>query len=297
MLRQTFSQPFRAYLVVLVIIFAASTGPIFIRNAQQAGAPSLYIIAARLILTSLILAPIVLKKHGKQLGGLPFEEWLLVAVSGFFFALNLLLLFLALEFTSVLVTSVLRRTTPLWVIWLEMIFLGAIFTRSVWIGLRLTVVGSALVGFGSQGAVEAGSSPYLGALIALVGSVSIGFYLLIGRRFSYHLPALAYSWLVFTVAALLAVLSVMVTATPVVGYSLNVYFWIIVVTIVTQFLGHIPINIGLKFFHATYISILLQVAVVVSAVLAFASFNEIPSSLQLAGSVAIMIGVTIVSLR
>jgi drug/metabolite transporter (DMT)-like permease len=41
----------------------------------------------------------------------------------------------------------------------------------------------------------------------------------------------------------------------------------------------------------------MQVAVVLSAVLAFASFNEIPSSLQLAGSLAIIIGVTFVSLR
>jgi drug/metabolite transporter (DMT)-like permease len=111
MLRQTFSQPFRAYLVVLAIIFAASTGPIFIRNAQQAGAPSLYIIAVRLILASLILAPIVLKKHRKQLAGLPLKEWLLVAVSGFFFALNLLLLFLALEFTSVLAIRLFLQET------------------------------------------------------------------------------------------------------------------------------------------------------------------------------------------
>ena len=295
MLRQTLSQPFKAYAVVLIIIFAASTGPIFIRNAQQAGAPSLYIIAARLALTSIILAPLVLKKHREQLSQLPLKAWLLVIFSGLLFAVNLLLLFAALEFTSVLVTSVLRRTTPLWVIWLEVVFLGAIFTRSVWIGLFLTLIGAVLVGFGSSGAVEAGSNPFVGALLALFGSVSIGFYLLIGRRFSSHLPALAYSWLVFTFAGLLAAISVVITDTPITGYSLKAYLWIIVVTIVTQFLGHIPINVGLRFFHATYISIILQAGVVVSAIIAFASFNEIPSGMQLAGSAAILMGVTIVS--
>ena len=295
--QQTLTQPLKAYFILLLVIFAAATSPIVIRNAQLAGVPSLYIIAARLILTSVILAPIVLRKHRLQIRQLPGREWLLIITSGFVFMLNLLFLFVALEYTSVLVTGVMRRTTPLWVIWLEIIFLGAVFTWNIWAGLFLTMVGTVLVAFGSGGAVQAGSNPLLGTSLALVGSVSVGIYLLIGRKFSYSLPVLAYTWLVFTCAALIAILSLILTGTPISGYSLNGYFWIIIVTIITQFLGHIPINVGLRYFHATYISIILQVAVVVSAVLAFVSFNEIPSLWQIVGSAAIMAGVVLVNWR
>jgi len=289
------TRPLNAYLVLLLIIFAAATGPIAIRKAQLAGAPSLYIIAVRLILASLVMAPFVLKRHRTQISQLPGKAWLLVITSALFLALNLLLLFFALELTSVLVTGVLRRTTPLWVIGLEVIFLGAVFTRSVWVGLLLSLMGSVLVAVGGSGAIEAGSNPLLGMVVALAGSVSIGLYMLIGRWFSMYLPSLAYSWLVFFGAAIMVSTAVIATGTPITGYSLNAWFWIIIVTIITQFLGHVPINMGLHYFPATYISIVMQMAVVVSAILAFVAFNQIPSVLQVAGSVIIMIGVILVS--
>jgi len=293
--QQPSAQPLKAYFVLLIVIFAAATGPIFIRNAQLAGVPSLYIIAARLISTSLILAPIVLKRYRAELSHLPAKEWLLVMASGLSFLLNLLFLFVSLEYASVLVTGVMRRTTPLWVIWLEIIFLGAVFTWNVWAGLFLTLVGTALVAFGSGGAVQAGSNPVLGTSLALIGSVSIGVYFLLGRKFSQRLPVLAYTWLVFTCAALIATVFMIITGTPITGYSLNGYMWVVIVTIITQFLGHIPINVGLRYFAATYISIIMQVAVVVSAVLALVAFNEIPSPMQIVGSVAIMLGVVLVN--
>jgi len=175
--------------------------------------------------------------------------------------------------------------------------LAAAFTRYVWIGLFLTLVGSTMVAIGGAGAIEAGSNPVLGATLALVGSVSIGPYLLIGRRFRHHLPALAYSWLVFSSAALMTTLFIFITQTPVLGYSIVAYFWIIIIAFVSQFLGHIPMNMSLHYFPATYVSIILQISVVVSAALAFVIFNEVPSLLQVVGSIAIMVGVGFVSLK
>jgi len=293
--RRLQSRPLKAYLILLVVIFSAATTPIFIRNAQQAGVPSLYIIAVRLVIVSLVLAPLVLKRHRAKLGQLTGREWLLVVASGFFFALNLLMLFVSLEYTSVLVTSVIRRTTPLWVSGLEIALFGVVFTRKFWAGLLFTFGGTVLVGLATGGAIQPGSQPLLGAALALLGSVSIGLYLLIGRRFRLSLPSLAYSWLVFTWAALLSVGAILVTGTPLFGYSLTGYFWILVITIVAQFLGHIPINMGLQYFHATYMSVTLQLSVGVSALLALIIFNEVPSLWQIAGSVAILLGVLLVS--
>ena len=289
--------PGKAYLILLILIFSAATAPIVIRNAQQAGVPSLYIIAVRLLLTSLALTPVVIKKYRASLGQLQPNEWLLAIAAGFFLALNLLLLFLALEYTSVLITSVLRRTTPLWVIWLEIIFLGVAFSRNVWLGLFLTFIGSILAGFGTAGAIQSGSHPVLGALLALCGAVSIGLYLLIGRRLSRNLPPLAYSWLVFSAAALIASIAVLATGTPLTGYSPAGYLWVLIVTFLTQVMGHIPMNMSLHYFPATYISLALQVAVVVSGLLALIFFREVPSLLQIVGSLAILAGVMLVSWR
>jgi drug/metabolite transporter (DMT)-like permease len=287
--------PLRAYLIALLIIFAAAAGPITIKQTQLVGVPSLAIIAARLVIASLVLCPIVLQRYHRQLGQIQGRDWLFICAAGLVFALNLLLLFLALQYTTVLVTTVLRSTTPLWMIWLEVIFLEAVFTRSVWLGLGFTLGGSIMVGLGSGGVIATGSQPWWGATLALIGSVSLGLYLLLGRRFSQRLPSLLYSWLVFVAAMVITLIAVFVSGTPLTGYTWEGYGWIIVVTIVTQFLGHIPINQGLHYFPATYMSLILQLAIVVSAVLAFIFFYEVPSPLQIVGCGVIMAGVMLVN--
>ncbi len=287
--------PVFTYGILLIIIASAAVGPIIIRQAQLEGVPSLYIITARLFLTSAILTPFILRQDNKQLKSLDGRSWGLITLSGLVFVINLLMLFIALEYTSVLVTSVMRRTSPLWVISLEIFFLSAIFTRRVWLGLLLTIIGSALVGFGSSSAIEAGSNPILGMGLALIGSISIGLYLLIGRAVRDKLPSLTYSWLIFIIAGVLSFVAMLITNVPFSGYTTAGYFWVILVTISSQFLGHIPINIGLRYFPATYMSIIMQLGVVGSAILALLFFNEIPSNMQIIGSIIIMLGVSLVS--
>jgi hypothetical protein len=84
-------------------------------------------------------------------------------------------------------------------------------------------------------------------------------------------------------------------ALPLSGYSLSGYFWILMVTFVSQFLGHIMINIGLRYFHATTMSVLVQTSVVTASIMAFLLFGEQPTVLQIWGSVIIIIGVFLAS--
>ena len=287
--------PVKAYLTLLAVVFAAAVTPIFIRNAQQEGVPSLYMIVVRLVLVSLVLTPIVVRRHRPELANLGRRNWLLGIGSGFFLALNLLCLFVALEYTSVLVTSVLRRTSSLWVLGLEILFLGAVFTPRIWGGLLLAFAGSLMAGFGGSAALEAGQNPILGAGLALFGAFCMSCYLLIGRKLSWQLPPTAYSWLVFSGAAVVTMIFMLFTQTPISGFSAMGYFWIIMVTIVAQVIGHMSMNVALGYFPATHVGVALLVSVAVSTVLALILFNEVPSALQIIGSLVIVIGVLLVS--
>lgn len=286
--------PYAAWLAILAVIIATTFGPITIRVAQLEGVPSIYIIAARLLLTSLVLAPIALRRRDAiKLWQMGHQDWIWAGLAGFFLAVNLLMLFLALEYTSVLVTGILRRLTPIWAIGLEMFFLAAIFSRRVWLGILVTIAGSIAVALGSAGAVEAGSAPAFGALLAIIGSVCMGFYLLIGRKLRDVLPSLTYSWLVFTIAGSIALLTTIGTGTPLWGYSASAYFWILVVTIVSQILGHIALNMTLQYLPATHMSLIMQISIAASGVVAFFAFNQIPSLWQIAGSLAVIAGVMV----
>lgn len=275
----------------LLVTLSAAATPIAIRNAQLQGVPSLYIITVRLIVVSLVLFPLVRYRHWPALQQLERRDWAFAIVAGFFLALNLLLLFVSLEYTSVLVNGVTRRTSPLWIIWLEIFFLGATFTWHIWAGLFLALGGSILVALGSTGATTPGSNPLLGALLGLLGSFCIGLYMLIGRKLSSKLPSLAYSWVVFTAAAVVAIVYAVIRQVPFSGYSWLGYVWVVVVIIIAQFIGHLSINVGLHYFPATTMSIFMQLSVAISAVLAFFALGEIPSPWQIVGSVFIAAGV------
>ncbi len=287
----------RALFIILTIVFSAGVTPIAIRITQSEGMPSLVIVLIRLWLVSLGLLPIVLSRYRAELARLTRRQWLLSGIAGFWLALNLLLLFLSLEYTSVLMTSVLRRTSPLWIVFPEIIIFGVVFSRRFWLSMVVTLIGVTLVGAGGLSAIEAGSDPLLGGALAICGSFCFAAYLLIGRRLNNLIPPLLYSFLVFFTSALVTTVFVAFSRTPVIGYPVNGYVWTMIVTILAQVLGHVFMNLALQHFTATAVSIILQVGVVLSAVIALFVFGEIPSFVQIIGSALVIYGVTVTTIE
>ena len=287
------SRSLKPYLGVLTVVAAAASAPIAIRFAQAEGLPSLALILIRLWLTSLGLAPWILWKHRSQFTRLARDDWGWMLLAGVVHALNLSLLFFSLEFTSVLVSTVLRQTSPLWVLFMEILFLHAAFSGRIWIAVMVTVTGAILVGFGGVGGLDAGTHPAIGGGLALLNAVMNGVYLLIGRRTRDRIGFLPYSWFVFTCAAVVISVVVILTHTPVLGFSPAGYAWALAVTLIAQVFGHIPINAVLRHFPATLLSLSLQVSVVAAAVLAFFTLGEVPAALQMLGSGLILSGVAL----
>lgn len=284
-------------LIVLSIIFSAGITPIIIRITQDQGIPSLVIVFIRLWIVSLGLTPIIWRRYQRELFALSKKQILMGAIAGFWLAINLLMLFYGLEYTSVLITSVLRRTTPLWIIVPEILLLGAVFTRRIWLSLALSIVGVVLISLGGGGAIETGSQPLLGASMAIASAICFGIYLLIGRRLNNAMPTLLYSWLAFLSAAIVITIFVMTTQTPILGYSISGYLWTLNVTFLAQILGQMVINVGLQRFSATAMAIILQVGVVLSGIIALFTFNEIPTLWQSIGSVMVIVGIILATIE
>ena len=287
----------RRLIIILTMIFSAAVTPIAIRITQSEGVPSLVIVLIRLWLVSLALLPWIWLRYRRELLSLQKRQALLAGISGFWLALNLLLLFVSLEYTSVLMTSLLRRTTPMWIILPEILIFGVVFSRRFWLSVVLTLVGVALVGVGGLSAIEAGSDPLLGGALALIGSFCFGAYLLIGRKLNNDIPPLLYSFLVFFSAALVTTVFVAGSGTQVIGYSAQGYLWTVIVTILAQAMGHLGMNLALQFFTATAMSIFLQIAVVGSAVIALFHFGEVPSLVQIVGSALVIYGVVVATIE
>lgn len=288
--------PLQAYLVVLLGVAAISLGSILIRLAQQDGVPSLVIAAARLTIASLILTPITLRQHAAEIGRISRSDLTLAGISGAFLAVHFATWVASLEYTSVLISVVLVNTHPLWVALLEVFFLKARLGRAVILGLIIGLAGSVVVALPSGGEFSVGSNPLLGSALALIGAITVAVYFTIGRKLRGGLSLLTYIWLVYSCAALVLLLAVIVTGTPILGYVPQAYLWLLSMALIPQLVGHSSFNYVLKFLPATYVSIATQLEPATSAAIAYFLFTEVPSALQIIGSVVILTGIILATL-
>jgi len=311
--------PLDVFIFLAFGVAAVSLSAIFIRFAQGEGIPSLVIAAGRLTISSLILLPFVLRRHIPDLRQLHARDFALAALSGLVLALHFATWISSLEYTSVLISTVFVTTGPLWVALLEVFFLRARFKRLVWIGLFVALIGGLLIGVGdtlfgntasdasttiSDGNEpslnastpdENSSNPPLGAALALAGAIAVAVYLVIGRTLRTKLVLIPYIWLVYSMTAIFLLLFVALARLEITGYSTSGYLWIVVMALLPQLVGHTSFNYALKYVPATVVSIITQAEPIGSAIAAIILFRELPTTTQVIGSTAILIGVVCAS--
>lgn len=289
------SIPPQVFFVLLAGIAAVSFAAIFIRFAMAEGIPTPAIAAGRLTLAALVLTPFALRGHAGILKALTRADVLLAAASGLILAVHFATWIASLSYTTVLISVVFVGTGPLWVALLEVVFLRTRLAPLVIIGLMIAFIGGLVIGLGDPSGMAFTGDSLTGGLLALAGAVAIAVYLVIGRKLRAKLPLIPYIWLVYGFAAIFLLLLVLVTGTPLLGYSPQGYFWIALLALVPQLIGHSSFNFALRFLSATYVSIATQMEPIGSAVAAYFLLNETPSAQQWYGSVAILIGVILAS--
>ena len=77
----------------------------------------------------------------------------------------------------------------------------------------------------------------------------------------------------------------------------RIYFWMLLLAIVPQLLGHSTFNWALRYLSATYVSITLLGEPIGSAILAYFFLKEVPTGLMIFGAILILLGIFIASQR
>jgi len=286
----------RPYAAMLIGVIAVSFAAIFIRLAQKESAPSLVLAAARLSVATLVLTPVVLRRHRAELRAVRRSDLLWAIVSGAVLGLHFATWITSLEYTAVVNSVTLVTTSPLWVALLAPLLLGERLSRATIIGLMLAIGGGVLVGVSaSAGDPPTRHDPWLGNGLALVGAVAAAIYLIIGRRLRARWGLLVYIWLVYGVAALLLVAVVIVSGAQVSGLPGTVYLWMILLGLVPQLIGHSSFNYALGYLPAAYVSLVILGEPIGSGLLAMALLEEWPVPLQIAGSALILVGIGVAS--
>lgn len=295
------SPPITAYIAIFAAIASISAAAILIRLALGEAMPPVLIAGSRLLIATVVLTPITLNRYWSHIKNLTRTELILASVSGVFLAIHFMAWVSSLQYTTVLVSVVIVTTGPIWVAILEVIFLRIRLSQLVIIGLVIALAGGLYIGLsGHGGETEAlttaeADTTLIGAILSWVGAVAISVYMLIGRKLRTKLPVIPYIWLVYGIATVVMMVALLLTSTPVLGFSVEGYMILLAMGLVPQLIGHSSLNYTLEYFPATFVSMFTQLEPIGSAILAVIFFNELPPTQQIIGSAVIISGVLIAS--
>ncbi|PDV97572.1 DMT family transporter [Candidatus Chloroploca asiatica] len=280
------------YLILFSGVLIASTASIMIRYAQAAGVPSLSIAAGRLVIASLILTPLVLARARPELQRLSRRDLLLALGSGTFLAGHFASWISSLAYTSVASSAALVATNPLWIALASFFFFRERLGWRTMVGIGLTLLGTIAISF-SDSAESLQPNPMLGNLLALIGAATASGYLLIGRSLRRRLSILAYIYVVYSTAAVVLVVWVLLAGQPLFGFSPYAYLLILALALGPQLLGHTALNYALSTLSATFVAIALLGEPIGSAIFALVLFQEQFAPLQLLGFVLLLAGIVL----
>ena len=140
-----------------------------------------------------------------------------------------------------------------------------------------------------------GRGSFLGDFLALLGAIFASGYLLIGRQLRSKMSLVAYTFMVYGVAAVVLLIAVAVGHMPLTGYPPTTFIWFLALAVVPQLLGHSTFNWALRYLSAAFISVSLLGEPIGSTMLAYIILGEIPSVMKIVGGVLILVGIVFAS--
>jgi drug/metabolite transporter (DMT)-like permease len=121
-------------------------------------------------------------------------------------------------------------------------------------------------------------------------------YLLSGRVARQSLDLCAYSFGVYSTAAVALLLCCLLTGTPLLGFSRETYLALVLLAIIPQLIGHTTFNWTLKFLTPATVAVLILGEPIGATILAYIILGETLSLLKAVGLVVLGVGILLSSL-
>ena len=266
---------------VAVGVLAVSAAAILIRLAE---APAIAVAFWRCALGAALLLPPALMRRER----FPRGRDLYVGVaSGVALGAHFGFWISSLDHTSVAASVVLVSTQPVFVAILAYLLFGERTSPLSFAGILAALAGTAVI----AGDDSVGSAALLGNALALVGAVTIAFYVLIGRSSrTGGIGVLPYSVVVYSAAALALLPVGLLFEVRLWGYSGETWLWLWAITLGPQIMGHTVFNWALRYVEASVISGTILAEPVVSALLAWLILSEKPGVATVVGGAVVLSG-------
>ncbi len=287
----------RTFAGVSIGIVAISFASIFIKFCDDV--PSIMIATYRLTLSSIILL-IIAKSKGIRLSSFNRKHLLMGMLGGLFLSLHFSFWISSLKFTSVASSVVLVATNPIFVGIFSYLFFKEKQPTELILGIILSFSGSIILAVGDsglQGLAVQNPSFLLGDILAFLGAIMASGYLVVGSKLREEMDVLSYTSMVYTFSAFFLLIASISLGLPFAGYKQSSYFYMVLLAIVPQLIGHTAFNWALKHLKASMVAITILGEPIGASILAYIILGETIKSFQLIGIIFIFLAIIIASIK
>lgn len=274
------------YVGLALGVAAVSSAAVIIRLAGEA--PALVIGAYRLTIASLVVLPAALLFKHRDLEAYEKSSITIALLSGAFLALHFAFWVTSLDYTSVASSVVLVTTSPLMIAPLSRWLTGDAVSRRTVFGILLALIGVGTIAFGA-GRPEFGG--LAGDGLALLGAAAMTGHRITGRRLRCSVSVMAFISVSYPVAAVLLMMAAGVSGSAFSGFAPATYWWLLLLGLLPQVLGHSLLNWSLGHLSAVIVSTAVMAEPVGATVLAYLVLSEAPGLHELVGGAIVLAGV------
>jgi len=277
---------------LVVSIIAVSFASIFILSCE---APPLSIAFYRLLFTTLLLAPLLFirKKTRDEIRTLPKRTILMMILIGVILAAHFSFWITSLTMTSVASSVILVTAHPMLVAPVSFYFLKEKLSLVNALGIAISLAGVGLLVFGNYGFAAFGLDSLDGNILALLGGIAAGLYILGGRMLRRTISTVSYVLIVYSVGTITLFFICLALNAPVYNLVDSDYAIILLMAVISGIFGHTLYNWSLGYIRASVMSVALLGEPIGSSLLAYAIpwIHQEPSVYTIVGGGVILSGV------
>jgi drug/metabolite transporter (DMT)-like permease len=274
-------------LLLAVGVLCASTSPPLI---AATAAPALAIAFWRTGAAALVLLPVALVRLRHEVPVVPVRALWLALLAGVALAAHFGTFVPSLSYTSVASSAALVCSQAVWA-GLFSSLLGERLPRRAWAGTAVCFAGVLLIT-----GVDVSLSPRAlgGDVLALLGGVFGGVYIVTGGQVRRHLSTVAYTFVCYGVCGLLLLGVCLLAGQPLGGYATADWVRIAALTVFGQLFGHSLMNHVLRSISPSVVSLATLFTVPGAAVIAAFALGETPPAAAVPALALLLAGTALV---
>jgi drug/metabolite transporter (DMT)-like permease len=214
-------------------------------------------------------------------------------VIGIILAAHFALWISSLKMTSVASSVILVTAHPVLVAPVSFYFLKEKLSLINALGIAISLGGVGLLVIGNYGFAAFGLDTLEGNILALLGGIAAGLYILGGRTLRKTVSTITYAFVVYAVGTIVLFIMCLTLQAPVYNLGMSDYAIILLMAVVSGIFGHTLYNWSLGYIRASIMSVALLGEPIGSSLLAYVIpwIHQEPSFYTIIGGGIILIGI------